>query len=573
MTGIYGFDTEYGFVGGVEMPSTFVPVVACFVDAVTGQLVAFWGHDPRLATWLCDHQDDLFLSHGLTAEARYLLNLGVKPPTRWWDSMFAFRYVTNGEFVKPYNLLASCAELKLPVTVSKPEKEQLQEWIATLQFDPDCPDDRRTIQTYCQSDCTCSVNLYRRLAKEVPADWMAYMVEFALATAKAELRGIPWDLRRYTRLQEQKIKVLDHVVGVTNRVCPVFTDYRLNERRFLNWCASERIGWPKTFCRRTRTKRLSFDKDAFKLMSPRHPFIANVYETGKTTKHLQDRDLAVDYGCGRHFSTNICCAQKTSRTSLIASVYAAPKWERMFIRPSSRDHVILHVDLVAEEILLAAYLAQDLAMLEAYSSSDFHLATAILLGKAPPGASPDDPRYAPARKLSKALNLGINYGQGVGGIAGSTGLLFHQAESLLAQHKRLYPAFWAWKKRYVFDAFHRGRCQTVLGWPRKVARHDNPRSVANHPVQGTGADLMRLAVIYLTRNRTPLLAAIHDGFLFEVHKSELTRTREAIDAAFRQAVQQLLPGAPMKWKTEEFHRRYEDKDGKPLWDLIADVLS
>jgi hypothetical protein len=85
---------------------------------------------------------------------------------------------------------------------------------------------------------------------------------------------------------------------------------------------------------------------------------------------------------------------------------------------------------------------------------------------------------------------------------------------------------------------------------------------------------MRLAVVYLSRYGLQLLATNHDSFLVECLREELPKVRAAIDAALRRAVEQLLPGAPMRWSVDVFEDRYEDKakKAKKLWGLIGDVL-
>jgi DNA polymerase I-like protein with 3'-5' exonuclease and polymerase domains len=556
----------------MQVPSAFVPVVFCATEVHTGEWHAYWGRDPRLADFIRDHRGDEFVAHNMVAEAKYLLQMGLTPPARWFDTMLAFRYVTNAEYVRPFGLLKAMLALGLAVPHSDGEKKLLQQWIGELGFDPDSPDDRVRIRDYCFDDCRAGVLLYHRLVGQVPRAWMAYAAEFCLATARMELRGIPLDVSNCARLQEHKGEVLARVQAKANRTCPVFCGGKLDEGRLLAWCARHGIGWPSRRSPRTGRKYTPFDDEAFKRIADRHPFLAAVREANKTTKQLSGRDLAVDFGKGRHYFGNIPCAQKTGRTSFTGFLFGAPKWMRWLVAPSSPEHRLLSVDFEAEEILIAAHLSGDGAMARGYATGDPHMAFAVCAGAAPPGASKDVPPYDKVRKRYKAVNLGVNYGQSAHGIAESTGMFYQEARALLAQHHRAYPQFWGWTDRYTMEAFARGRCWTKAGWPRKVTRKDNPRSVANFVIQGTGADLMRLAVIYLTRQKAPLLASIHDGFLFECHRDDLPRLCQAVDAALGQAVEQLLPGGAMRWTKDVFEGRYKDKDGEPLWRLVESVL-
>jgi hypothetical protein len=568
----FSVDTEYGYHGGLQVPSAFVPITSCAIDLGTGEEHVFWGRDPRLADFICGHAGDLFIAHNLIAEAKYLLQVGINPPTSWFDTMTAYRFVTNAEYVKPFGLLKAAADLGLPIHVADAEKKVLQTWVGNLEFNPENPEHRRRIRDYCLGDCRAGAALYRRLVGEVPPTWMSYVVTFCLATARAELRGIPLDIAAYSRLEEQKEAVLNCVLARVNAVYPVFRGQQLDKRALLRWCAGRGVGWPERWSPRTGRKYLPFDDRAFKIVSERDSFLAMVREANKTAKLFGDRDLTVDHDRGRHYYGNVVLAQKTSRTSFKGFLFTAPKWMRWLVTPSTPNHIILSVDFTAEEILIAGYLARDAAMVKGYQAGDAHLNFAVLAGAAPAGASKDDPRYAAVRRRYKAFNLGVNYGQSAYGIAEKTGMYLQEARSLLAQHKRAYPAFWDFMGRYTADAFRRGRAVTKAGWPRGATRYDNARSVANFAVQGTGADLMRLSVIYLTQNKAPLLAQIHDGFLFECHRSQLAEVRCAIDDALRRAVEQLLPGAAMRWTTDVFENRYDDPDGEPLWQLVSGFI-
>jgi hypothetical protein len=83
---------------------------------------------------------------------------------------------------------------------------------------------------------------------------------------------------------------------------------------------------------------------------------------------------------------------------------------------------------------------------------------------------------------------------------------------------------------------------------------------------------MRLAVVYLSRHGLQLLGTNHDGFLLECQRAEVPKLREAVDAALQQAVQQILPGAPMRWTTTVCANCYQDEAGRGVWDLVKGLL-
>jgi hypothetical protein len=564
----WAIDTEFGWKDGVQTDPAFSPVLCCMVNLDTGRARSFWGRDPGLAAFVRRHRNDLFIAHNATAEMSYLLRLGIEPPARWFDTMIGFRFYTNREVPPKARLTAALDWFGLTHACGE-EKSVLQARLGRLGIDPDDPAELRAVEDYCREDCVKTGQLYGRLAPRVPATFMQFASDYCVQLARMERNGIPLDMATYERLFDRREEVINAVVARANDTNPVFVNGRLSRQAFFTWCVRNGVGWPLTRSPHTGQKILSLDQKIFERMKTRHPFIQLVHECNKTVLRLNKRSLAVDTGSNRHYAGNIPYAQSSGRTSLKGNLFQCPKWMRHLAVPPSSDHALIAVDYDAEEVAIAAYLSGDVNMMEGYKG-DPHMRFAILAGAAPEGATKDT--HPEVRKKYKQVNLATNYGQSAFGLAQQTGVHLAEAEALLGQHQKAYPAYYAWQNRYVSNAVARGRCHTIAGWPRLVGRLDNGRSVTNFPVQGAGADLMRLSVIYLSRAGLKLLAAIHDGFLIECRRKEVREVRDAIDAALKHAVTQLLPGCPMTWTVEVFADRYRDADGKALWDMIYDML-
>jgi DNA polymerase I-like protein with 3'-5' exonuclease and polymerase domains len=563
-------DSEFGFQGGAEVESAFVPVVYCAVDTTTGERYPFWGRDPNLAAFIDAHRGDLFIAHNLIAEAKYLLRLGITPPACWFDTMLAWRYVSNAEVVKSYNLLDTLIELDEPYGYAE-EKEDLAKRIGRLEFDPDDPAERQLIVSYCFEDCVAAARLHRRLAGRVPGAWMRFAAEFSLALARMERRGVAVDIVRYRRLLERREAVIERVTSDVNATYPVFPNSKWSQRRFLAWCAANKVAWPTKISPTTKKTYHPFDKETFKDMMHQHSFIEQVYQARKTVTQLNDRKgLAVDPSNGRHYFTNIPFGANSGRNTFTGFLLSAPKWMRFLIIPTD-GYVLLSADVVGEEVIIAAHLSGDANMRSGYESGDPHMAFAVRAGMVRPEATERERKATRAK--AKSANFGIGYGQSARGLSRSKGIPLPEATTLIQKHQQAHPDYWAWRKRYVTGAFRRGVCWTAGGWPRKVSRKDNPLSVMNFPVQGSGGDLLRLMVIYLTRQGVRLLATNHDSVLMECRPDQLDDLKATVDFAFRQAVNQLFPGAPMRIDKEVFKGRYEDKDGERVWKIVDPVLT
>jgi DNA polymerase I-like protein with 3'-5' exonuclease and polymerase domains len=565
----WSVDSEYGWAGGDGRESAFVPVVFCALEAGGGARHAFWGRSPLLADFVRDRAGDLFVSHNLIAEVKYLLRLGVRPPARWWDTMLAFRYATNAEVVVRFGLEEALLRHGVPHRFAG-EKDDLQKWIGELRFDPDSPDDRRRVLDYCLADCESTAALYRKQEGTVPAVWMRQAAAFALRTAEMERRGLAVDVAKYAALLGRKAEVVCRVTSRVNDACRVFFDGQLSRAHFLSWCARSGVGWPSARSPRTGRKYFPLDRRAFERMKGRHPFIAQVHEANKTAKQLNNRSLVVDPARGRHYFGNIPFGSSTGRTAFRRFFLSAPRWMRHLVVPSSPDHALVSADFDAEEIAVAAALTHDAHMAEGYAGGDPHMAFAVLAGAAPPGA--DKRSHPEVRARYKAVNLGVNYGQSAYGLSESTGVHPQHARTLLAQHRRSFPSFWSWTTRYTMQAFRRGAALTLGGWPRRVSRKDNGRSVANFAVQGSAADLMRLSVLHLAEQGAPLVAVNHDSFLFDCPRGRLKVLREVIDYGLGRASRQLFPEVPLRWTVDVMGDRYRDPGGSALWELVKEVL-
>jgi hypothetical protein len=568
---VWSLDTEWGFRDGrVEEESAWEPVTLCLVGLRSGRRLSFQGRDPGLRPFFGSHGDDLYVAHYAVAEMKYLLRFGIPLPPRWFDTFVAWRYLTN----RPGNIEAGLApalvSLGLPA-LAPAEKKELQQKILHLRFDRSNPSDWEEIVRYCFSDCAGAAALYRHLVDRVPPALMAHWCEYLKAVGRMELRGIPFDAVEYFRIQRMRPVIKARLIGSVNATWPVFAGETFKRGAFLAWCRSVGITWPVKVSDTTGKPYCPVDKDTLKEMEARHPFIADVREVLKTLKQFEGRALTVDERLGRHFFSTSVFRSVTGRNQPRNFVFSGPKWLRYLILPESPDHVLVYVDFVAQEVGIAAALSRDLTLRAIYDAEDCHMAFAIRAGAAPPGATKDS--HPKVRKQYKTANLGVLYGQTAHGLVARLGISHAAAEAILADHRLLFPDFWRWSEGTVQAAYDRGWIKTPCGWRSKVPFRSNERTWMNFPMQAAGGDIMRLTVTYLDRQNVRILAPVHDGFLLSCRRDQLADLRDAVNFACATAVEQALPGFPLRWDfTVHDHGRFEDEDGEPLWTKLQDIL-
>jgi DNA polymerase-1 len=186
--------------------------------------------------------------------------------------------------------------------------------------------------------------------------------------------------------------------------------------------------------------------------------------------------------------------------------------------------LLLESDFSQMELRVLAHFSQDAALLHAFQHDiDLHRRTAArVLGIA------EDAVNDQQRQLGKTLNFGIIYGQTAYGLADELGVSMQRAEELLAAHAAAYPGVAAWIAAVQEQARNSGEVRTLYGRRRYLPNFysasdalaaEARRHAVNTVIQGTAADLMKLALIRLNDalpEEVKMLLPVHDSVLLEV---------------------------------------------------------
>jgi DNA polymerase-1 len=199
-------------------------------------------------------------------------------------------------------------------------------------------------------------------------------------------------------------------------------------------------------------------------------------------------------------------------------------------------HTLLEADYSQMELRVLAHFSQDTALLHAFRHDiDLHVRTAAsVLGIAEADVTDEQ------RALGKTLNFGIVYGQTAYGLADELGVPQPEAEALLAAHAAAYPGVTAWIAQVHQRAANIGEVRTLFGRRRYLpniysalpsAVAEAQRQAVNTIIQGTAADLMKLALVRL-HNMLPdevrLLLPVHDSVLLLVPEGLVEETRRIV---------------------------------------------
>lgn len=207
--------------------------------------------------------------------------------------------------------------------------------------------------------------------------------------------------------------------------------------------------------------------------------------------------------------------------------------------PREKGWKLMSVDYSQIELRIVAAISGDESMIQAFQEQkDIHTATAAKVY----GVSEQD--VTPTmRRAAKAVNFGIIYGQSAFGLAENLGISRTEAKSIIDQYFREYPSIKIYMDSQIQFAQQNGYVQTLLGrkrWLRDInssnatVRGYAERNAINMPVQGTAADMIKLAMIRVHKTlqahqlQTRMILQVHDELVFDVPEHEIAQAKELI---------------------------------------------
>jgi DNA polymerase-1 len=190
-------------------------------------------------------------------------------------------------------------------------------------------------------------------------------------------------------------------------------------------------------------------------------------------------------------------------------------------------------------------MSDDKAMISAFNEDrDIHTETAALIQGVKPEEVTKEMRYA-----AKAVNFGILYGQGVHGLSEGTGISYAEAKKFIDKYFEVRPALKGMIERFRAEAKDRGYVETVMGRRRPtpdvqssnfIVREGAYRAAINMPIQGSAADLTKMAMTALD-SRLPegafQIMQIHDSIMVECKEEQA----EAVGKMMKETMEQIYP--------------------------------
>jgi len=498
------------------------------------------------------------IGQNLKYDIKVLLNYGVEVKGPLFDTMIA-HYLLNPDMRHNMDLLSETYLGYTPVSIESliGKKGKNQGSMRDVPLDQ--------VTQYAVEDADVTWQLKQLFEKELEKNGLTKLfsdIEIPLVKvlASMELEGINLNTDFLAQLSgefDKEIKALESKIYKE-----ADTDFNLASPKQLGVVLFEKLKLmdkPK----KTRTGQYATGEEILSKLASEHQIVADILEWRGLVKlkntYVDALPNEVQPSTGRVHTTY---SQTVAATGRLSS--NNPNLQNIPIRtdrgqlirqafiPRDKDHILLAADYSQIELRLIAELSGDEEMKASFQrGEDIHKSTAARVFKVPL-----DEVSRQQRSYAKTVNFGIIYGVSSFGLSQQTDLSRKESKELIDTYYETYPTLRSYISKQVDFARDHGYVETILGRRRylkninsrnAVVRSADERNAVNAPIQGSAADIIKIAMINLhnifqeKKFKSRMLLQVHDELVFDIHKDEMTSLRPLIKKEMESAYAMSIP--------------------------------
>ncbi|WP_104734813.1 DNA polymerase I [Hanstruepera ponticola] len=315
--------------------------------------------------------------------------------------------------------------------------------------------------------------------------------------------------------------------------------------------------------KKTKTGQYATSEDILSYLAKDHDIIKNILEYRGLSKlkstYVDALPLQVEPSTGHVHTDYMQTVAATGRLSsnnpnlqnIPIRTERGRQVRKAFI-PRSDEYTLLAADYSQIELRIIAALSEEETMIEAFKNGeDIHASTASKVFNVPLNEVTRE-----QRSNAKTVNFGIIYGVSAFGLSNQTDLSRSESKELIDTYYETYPKLKSYIGKQVDFARDNGYVQTVLGRRRylkdinsrnAVVRGAAERNAVNAPIQGSAADIIKIAMINIHEKleagdyKTKMLLQVHDELVFDVYKPELEEMKTLIKTEMENAFKLEVP--------------------------------
>ena len=315
--------------------------------------------------------------------------------------------------------------------------------------------------------------------------------------------------------------------------------------------------------KKTKTGQYATSEEILSELAPKHKIVANVMEYRQLQKlqstYIDALPKEVNSTTGRVHTTYMQAVTATGRLSsnnpnlqnIPIRTERGQQIRKAFV-PRNEDYTLLSADYSQIELRVIAALSGEKNMIEAFlQNQDIHRSTAAKVFNVDIQSVTRE-----QRSHAKTVNFGIIYGVSAFGLSNQTELSRSESKELIDTYYQTYPQLKVFIDKQIHFARENGYVETILGRRRylpdinsrnQVVRGAAERNAVNAPIQGSAADIIKIAMINIynllkdNKLKTKMLLQVHDELIFDVPKNELDFVKPLIKKTMEEAYQFAVP--------------------------------
>lgn len=419
------------------------------------------------------------------------------------------------------------------------------------------------LSDYACEDADITFRLYEVMKKELEKEnlmKLAEEVEFPLVEVLEEMErsGIRIDPRTLRLLSENLQDMLNEITESIYDYAE--EEFNINSTKQLQTVLFEKLKLPHT--KKTKTG-YSTDASSLEGLKGEHEIIELLLDYRQYSKlkstYADALPKMVEKTTGRiHTSFNQTVASTGRLSSLDPNLQNIPirtelgrEIRKAFV-PTNKDYVLLSADYSQIELRIMASICEDEALIKAFKNEeDIHRSTAAHVFMVDPSEVTPD-----MRRKAKEVNFGILYGIGPFGLKNRLGITQTHAKEIIDTYFNTFKNVKKFMDDAIENAKNKGYAETLLGRRRylknigssnRVVRQFEERVAINMPIQGTAADMIKIAMINIHNEfrkqnlRSKMVLQVHDELVFDIYKKELEDVKPMVIELMESAMPLKVP--------------------------------
>ncbi|WP_313449075.1 DNA polymerase I [Streptococcus parasuis] len=391
---------------------------------------------------------------------------------------------------------------------------------------------------------------------------LLFEMELPLANvlAKMEIAGIKVKVETLKAMQAENEVLIEKLTKEIYELAG--QEFNINSPKQLGTILFEDMGLPLEYTKKTKTG-YSTAVDVLERLAPIAPVVSKILDYRQITKLQSTYVIGLQDAILEDGKIHTRYVQDLTQTGRLSST--DPNLQNIPVRleqgrlirkafvPSLENSVLLASDYSQIELRVLAHISQDQHLIEAFQQgADIHTSTAMRvfgIEKAE-DVTPND------RRNAKAVNFGVVYGISDFGLSNNLGISRKEAKNYIDTYFERFPGIKNYMENIVREARDKGYVETLYKRRRELpdinSRNFNVRNFAertaiNSPIQGSAADILKVAMINLDKALTDaglstrMLLQVHDEIVLEVPMAELETVKAMVKETMESAIQLSVP--------------------------------